>query len=560
MAETYAPQLKSDLGQLFSEFLTRLDGVLRRVMDIGVSVLGLLVLSPIFLFFGLLIKRDSPGPVFYRGRRMGKDGREFKILKFRTMYETQASYSGPSLTCEGDARITGFGQWLRDTKMNELPQLWNVLVGQMSLVGPRPEDFELAQTWPAQVRAELLSVRPGITSPASIVYRNLESLLTRDNLMGDYFQQIVPSKHRLDRAYIKKRTLLTDLDVIFLTALALLPVLRDRAMPEYLLFWGPIARVTSRFGLWFMVDWLVALGCTWVAGLFWRALGPFHIGVGESFIISIAIAVLFSLTNQLLGLNNIAWSKAGVAEGTWVVVSGGIGTLVLVLLDRLVFGQHFFPTGMILVAGALAIGGFGIVRYRERLITSLASRWVGTRKDAASVGERVLIVGAGEMGDWAKWVFTHGDFAKAFSIVGMVDDDPRKIGMVVNGVKILGDSANIPALVKKLDIGVVVFAIHQIEPAERERIILLCQRHEIKLVLFPNLMELLRASMLPEQAAILAAAERNELNGVLERVQKEEVGSWMDEVDGLLAAQDIYGARALLASMKAHFDPKKECL
>jgi FlaA1/EpsC-like NDP-sugar epimerase len=327
-----------------------------------------------------------------------------------------------------------------------------------------------------------------------------------------------------------------------------------------MLYWGPIARLTSRFGVWFIVDWMVALACTWIAGLFWRAFGPLNIGVGESFVLSIAFAILFSLINQLFGLNNISWSKAGLAEGTWVVVSGGAGTLLLVGLDRLVFGRNLFPTGMILVAGALAIAGFGIVRYRERLITSLASRWVSTRKTAAAVGERVLIVGAGEMGGWAKWVFTHGDFAKAFSIVGMVDDDPRKIGMVVNGLKILTDSAHIPGLVRKLDIGVIVFAIHQIEQAERERIINLCQQEDIKLIHFPNLMELLRASMVPEKEAIQAAAERNELNGVLERVKTEEIGSWVDEMDGLLAAQDVYGARALLMKMKAHYELQKEAL
>ena len=294
---------------------TGLDHFFRRLMDIMVSVTGLIFLSPVFLVFGVLIKRDSPGPVFFRGRRMGKDGREFKILKFRTMYATQASQEGPLITGEGDVRITPFGQWLRDTKMNELPQLWNVLRGEMSLVGPRPEDPEIALAWPEAVRRELLSVRPGITSPASIVYRDEEKQLSGSNLLRDYFQNILPSKLRLDRLYLKKRTLLSDLDVIFLTAVALLPVIRRRSMPEYLLYWGPIARITSRFGVWLIIDWIVALVSVWAAGLFWRTFGPLDIGVIESFTISIAIAVLFSFTNLAVGLGNITWSKASAADG-----------------------------------------------------------------------------------------------------------------------------------------------------------------------------------------------------------------------------------------------------
>ena len=98
-----------------------------------------------------LCRREGPGPVFYRGPRLGKNGRVFGILKFRTMYECPASYRGPRVTAQDDDRITPLGKWLRDTKLNELPQLWNVLVGEMSLVGPRPEDPEIVKTWPEGV-------------------------------------------------------------------------------------------------------------------------------------------------------------------------------------------------------------------------------------------------------------------------------------------------------------------------------------------------------------------------------------------------------------------------
>ena len=114
------PAIKSWLSDIF-----------QRAMDICVAVLGLILLSPLFLALGIWIRHNSPGPVFYRGPRVGRWGTIFYILKFRTMYDSQASYAGPRVTAQGDPRVTRLGRWLRDTKLNELPQLWNVLAGEI---------------------------------------------------------------------------------------------------------------------------------------------------------------------------------------------------------------------------------------------------------------------------------------------------------------------------------------------------------------------------------------------------------------------------------------------
>jgi lipopolysaccharide/colanic/teichoic acid biosynthesis glycosyltransferase len=121
-----------------------------------------MILSPFFGIIGILIKRDTPGPVFYRGLRMGRHEKPFKILKFRTMYEKPASYNGSSITGNGDPRITPIGGWLRETKLNELPQLWNVLKGEMSLVGPRPELPKMVQLYEPWQRARF-AVPQGLT-------------------------------------------------------------------------------------------------------------------------------------------------------------------------------------------------------------------------------------------------------------------------------------------------------------------------------------------------------------------------------------------------------------
>lgn len=195
----------------------------KRALDIVASLLGLVLLAPLFAILAVLIKRESPGPVFYRGIRLGKGGKLFSIHKFRTMHEAPESYQGARLTARDDPRVTPFGRWLRDRKLNELPQLWNVLTGEMSLVGPRPEDPEIASAWPEEARGVVLSVRPGLTSPASLHFRNEEYLLRCDCAMQTYLGSILPTKLCLDQQYVRCRSLWLDLLVLFSTVLALRP-------------------------------------------------------------------------------------------------------------------------------------------------------------------------------------------------------------------------------------------------------------------------------------------------------------------------------------------------
>jgi lipopolysaccharide/colanic/teichoic acid biosynthesis glycosyltransferase len=252
---------------------------IKRMFDIVVSAIILLLIWPILGFIALAIRRDSPGPVFYRGKRVGLGGKTFNILKFRTMYEDPASYSGPRVTAHDDPRITHFGRWLRDTKVNELPQFWNVLKGEMSLVGPRPEDPSLAKTWPTAVRGEILSVRPGITSPASILYRNEEALLSYGGVLQKYIQEVGPDKIRLDQLYVHYRSFWLDLDVLLWTALIFIPRVGSIALPEDLLFVGLFNQYIRRIANWFTIDMLVTLMAIGLTGLIWRTFEPLNVGL-----------------------------------------------------------------------------------------------------------------------------------------------------------------------------------------------------------------------------------------------------------------------------------------
>lgn len=193
--------------------------VSKRIFDLLVSALGLIILSPIFALIALLIRLTSPGPVFYRARRVGQGGREFTLYKFRSMV-ADADRRGPGITAAGDPRVTSIGRVLRRTKLDELPQLWNVLRGDMSLVGPRPEDPRYVALYtPAQRR--VLDVRPGITSLASIEYRNEEAVLHGPDWEQRYIHEVMPAKLAIDLRYVQRATLFTDLLIILRTLLAL---------------------------------------------------------------------------------------------------------------------------------------------------------------------------------------------------------------------------------------------------------------------------------------------------------------------------------------------------
>jgi lipopolysaccharide/colanic/teichoic acid biosynthesis glycosyltransferase len=191
-----------------------------RPIDLSASALGLIVLSPLFLTIAILIKLTSAGSVFYRATRVGRNGRLFLLYKFRTMV-AEADRLGPGITTADDSRITAVGRWLRLTKLDELPQLINVVKGDLSLVGPRPEDPRYVALYTPEQRA-VLAVRPGITSAASLLYRDESSLLTGPDWEHRYRNQLLPAKLRIELDYLQHRSPWQDLRLILATVSTLL--------------------------------------------------------------------------------------------------------------------------------------------------------------------------------------------------------------------------------------------------------------------------------------------------------------------------------------------------
>jgi lipopolysaccharide/colanic/teichoic acid biosynthesis glycosyltransferase len=190
---------------------------MKRMFDLFFSSLGLLLFFPLFLWIYVAIRLDSPGPVFFRQVRVGRYGRPFRIFKFRTMY-AGAETRGGKITVGDDPRVTRAGRFLRRLKLDELPQLFNVVKGEMSLVGPRPEVPLYVEFYPEEIRRQVLSVRPGITDIASIMFKDESTVLAgAADPEGMYVNVVLPEKLKHYVRYVSERTLWLDFKIVLMT-------------------------------------------------------------------------------------------------------------------------------------------------------------------------------------------------------------------------------------------------------------------------------------------------------------------------------------------------------
>jgi lipopolysaccharide/colanic/teichoic acid biosynthesis glycosyltransferase len=189
-------------------------------MDIVAATLGLLLLLPVTFVIALAIAINSGKPVLFRQKRVGRNGQDFHLLKFRTM-KIETTTNGVGLTRDGDSRVTGIGRWLRKRKLDELPQLFNVLKGEMTLVGPRP-DLEEFWTKASDEDRRVLELTPGVTGAASLAFSDEEGLLAKipaERLTSYYLEQILPQKARLDLDYAARATFRSDCGILLRTVL-----------------------------------------------------------------------------------------------------------------------------------------------------------------------------------------------------------------------------------------------------------------------------------------------------------------------------------------------------
>jgi lipopolysaccharide/colanic/teichoic acid biosynthesis glycosyltransferase len=536
-------------------FWLTLNDFVKRIFDIVVVSIGFLLIWPVFVVVGILIRRDSPGPIFYRGPRAGRYGKIFYILKFRTMYERPQSYAGPKVTAQDDPRVTPIGKWLRHTKLNELPQLWNVFLGDMSLVGPRPEDPDIAAGWPEEVRGEILSVPPGITSPTSVIYRNEEALLTSDKVMLTYLDTVLPSKLRLDQIYVRNRSLLLDLDTIFWTLMLLILRMTSYTPPEKMLFIGPITRLVRRHVSWLIIDSFITFAALLFAGLFWPDFDPFEMGLPLSLGVAAVFALLFGLTGAVFGIHRITWSGASAYDAFDLLFAAALAASLALVANRLA-PQQLLPNGLIISASILAFLGFIAVRYRTRLLRGLAYQWGNRRFSTQLARERVLIIGGGTAGQFVAWLLSSFHNPTFYNLVGFVDDDTYKQDTRIRGLEVLGTCSDIPALVVDYDIGILVFAIHNITPVERKRILDHCAGTPARVIMIPDIMGAMNAIVMldREEDANLLGEESTliEANQGWPGISYPQIDRWLDELGKTAKAGDLPGLQDQIHALRMH--------
>ncbi len=460
---------------------------IKRSFDFLAALLGLIALSPVFALIAILIRRDTPGPVFYWGPRIGRHGKIFRMLKFRTMYEDKRSYQGARVTSKDDDRVTPLGRWLRDTKLNELPQLWNVLKGDMSLVGPRPEDPSIGKTWPAKIAREILEVRPGITSPASVVYRDEESMLQATEVMRRYLHELSPDKLRLDQLYVRYRSFWLDLDVIFWTFFLLMPRIRSYSPPEHFLFAGPVTRLIQRYVSWFLWDFLIVLLSISLTGAIVRIFGPLDLGWGHAMQLALAFSAGFSLVGIVLRIDRIDWRKATFWQAGRLWASWLIVIVVSLSIHASMNGASLRIDGMILAASLFSLAGIISVRYSGRLINGLFSRLRPAKPNTAALRERVLIVGSGRTAEQIAWLLDHPAYSDKFRVVGFIDDDLRMRGMKIYGSEVIGTVKDVEKIIKERDIGLVILADNRMAARKYEEFREVARFNPARVVVAPDL-------------------------------------------------------------------------
>jgi len=443
--------------------------MLNRFLDILVSLVGLFILGLMLPVVALLIKMDSQGPVFYAGWRVGKDRKRFRMFKFRTMYETPQPL-GVSVSPQGDPRVTPMGLWLRRLKLNEFPQFYNVLKGEMTLVGPRPEAPDMAEKYPPEAQA-IFTVKPGLVGPNQILGRNEEELYPRGvDPTRFYLEEILPTKLPIDLEYIENKSLLKDLKYLFKGT------------------WVTISGAISRQHLTDNVSQIVMLvadiiGClaSFTIAHLIRFEGFPMVWIKQSFLFILPLTVLtripvifylggYQTLFRYLTLKDLKKVFQGVFLGSLllVIVSYFSGAL-LKGYGRGVFIIDWLCLTMMLVG--------------YRVVLKTLHQWYMKEKNNGEPKRVALIWGSGEQGLWCLRYLNQSQNPR-YEVMGFIDDEIRLHHKRIDGLRVLGDHHHLDILTQLYRIEELFLAMPKVSPRQLESVQELCQRLNITILRF----------------------------------------------------------------------------
>jgi FlaA1/EpsC-like NDP-sugar epimerase/lipopolysaccharide/colanic/teichoic acid biosynthesis glycosyltransferase len=446
----------------------------KRGFDVFFSAIGLVLLVPIFAVMALLIKLDSAGPVFFVQKRVGKRFRLFDLYKFRSMVP-DAVRRGGLITADKDPRVTRIGRFLRRTKLDELPQLWNVLKGEMSLVGPRPEVEKYVTACQDDYR-EILGVRPGITDVASLTYRDEEKVLEgKTDPEGYYLHMVLPEKINLAKEYVRKASLVYDLKIIGMTFFKL--IYPHDAIHKWITKVTPYRRpivIGIQIGVFILSNYLA---------FFVRFDGDIPGRETASFLKYLPLLVLLRIIFLFVfSLGKGLWRYVGVRDLLNITSAISLGSVGFVIIVRYFFADTFYPRSIYVLDwyfNIFLLGGL-------RLFRRFHEKEIGKQ----TFKKRILVIGAGNGAEMLLRDVESNPFY-AYKVIGLIDDNPVKKGLTLRSIPILGTRKDLLSIVKRERPDEFLIAIPSISRSEFENIVRDLRQYGFPIKTLPSLWSLL---------------------------------------------------------------------
>jgi FlaA1/EpsC-like NDP-sugar epimerase/lipopolysaccharide/colanic/teichoic acid biosynthesis glycosyltransferase len=478
-----------------SRHMSMWQAAVKRGMDLVLGTLATVLLLPVGLLVALAVVIDSAGPAIYGARRVGRNGREFTMWKFRSMARG-AERVGPGVTGAYDFRVTRVGAFLRRSKLDEIPQLLNVVAGQMSLVGPRPEAPTYVKRWRPEER-EVLSVRPGITGPTQVAYIAEEELLVGDPDVT-YESELMHAKLAIDLDYVRRHSLRRDVAILWRTLLGVLnPGERHANRPRRRYTLGERLQ-SARSGPLLLDAALAALGASLAVGLRIDRNNIFA-AVATYWVLVPLAAVVRPLGFLLAGAYLRVWRYPTVSDAALVVSSLLAGSLVMTLAIFVVLqpwafpGTVGFPRSAIIIEFVLSFLLLGGIRFASRVREQGFEEGVAEPM-VAGPPKPVLIYGAGEAGALLVREMRRNRMLR-LEPVAFLDDDPARRGQRIYGVEVVGGAEALPGVVAERDVSEVIVAMPRVAGSELRRLVTLCEASGVAVRTLPGVEELLDDSV-----------------------------------------------------------------
>ena len=462
----------------------------KRALDLLLGLCALLISLPVMAIVAGAVAMDSAGPVIYGARRVGREGREFTMWKFRSMARG-ADKVGPAVTGAFDFRVTRVGAFLRRTKLDELPQLLNVLGGQMSLVGPRPEAPKYVERWSSEERTVLI-VRPGMTGPTQITYIDEEELLA-GNPDAAYEAELMHAKLAIDLEYVRRYSIRRDLLILWKTLVGILSAGERRSnRPRRRYTLGERLR-SARLGPMMLDACLAAVAAALAVGL--RIDRNNILAAVATYWVFIPLAAVVRPAGFLLaGAYMRVWRYPTVSDAALVVGSLAAGSLIMTLLIFVVMqpwafpGTVGFPRSAIIIEFLISFLVLAGIRFASRIRQEGLEDATGPLE--AGPPRPVLIYGAGEAGAQLVREMRRNRSLR-LEPVAFLDDDPAKRNRRIYGVEVVGTAADLPRVVAEREVAEVIVAMARIGGDRLRRIVALSESAGVSVRTLPAVDELL---------------------------------------------------------------------